>query len=332
MRFFHKTLLLVSLFFIAQTQAFTPESGFWWNPDESGAGYTIEIQDNYMFLAAYVYDTQGNPIWYSAGRALGGNSLFDSSLNYTYDGTCIDCNYTPPITIQGDAGPITIDFLTETTATIQFGGAVKNIERFNYALGNELAKMEGEWQVVIDQSNLVNGYPYFADALTFNDSGYDSALGFDIVDGCRSESTFYYNDCTNYAYNNNSAIGYIGDDGLTYIVVEHDESYFLTYKLDTGLNQFDGEAYYYLRGTNVDLNAEGYIVRGFKSASRTYVNTGAGPSKKETVKNNKARVDTIALSKQLSDQELVEMKDNKTFRIIKQLETILTMNKKRLKK
>jgi hypothetical protein len=38
----------------------------WWNPAESGWGLTIEQQSDVMFLALYVFDTSGNPVWYVA--------------------------------------------------------------------------------------------------------------------------------------------------------------------------------------------------------------------------------------------------------------------------
>ena len=73
MRFFQKVIITTLLFASAQLKAFTPESGFWWNRNETGSGYAIEIQDNYLFVALYVYDQAGNPIWYTAGATLGGN-------------------------------------------------------------------------------------------------------------------------------------------------------------------------------------------------------------------------------------------------------------------
>ncbi|MEO7741546.1 MAG: hypothetical protein ABIR98_01235, partial [Usitatibacter sp.] len=43
-----------------------PESGWWWNPAESGRGFFIEWQGNTFDLAGYMYDDQGNPVWYLA--------------------------------------------------------------------------------------------------------------------------------------------------------------------------------------------------------------------------------------------------------------------------
>jgi len=38
----------------------------WWNPNESGWGGAITHQFNVMFLAWYVYDSAGKPVWYVA--------------------------------------------------------------------------------------------------------------------------------------------------------------------------------------------------------------------------------------------------------------------------
>ena len=51
--------LVLSASIIGSAQAYTPSSGFWYNPTESGTGIAIEIEDKLLFMAAYVYDTQG---------------------------------------------------------------------------------------------------------------------------------------------------------------------------------------------------------------------------------------------------------------------------------
>ena len=276
MRFFHKTLFALTLFFSFNANAFTPESGFWWNPDESGSGYAIEIQDNYMFVALYVYDdVTGDPIWYTAGTHLQGNALFDSSLNYSYDGTCIDCNYIRPITIVGERGPITINFLTEISATIQFQGTVKNIERFNFLLGDEIDRLIGEWQTVIDFSSTGVTFPFNGDVLLFDITS--TVGGEKIAEGCRPDNTID-GFCSNYALNNHDIAAYY-DNQLEelIILVSDDEDYWLKYYLKLGLDQFDGVAEIYPKGTNG--NNIYYPVRGFRTASRSFVETGVGPSK-----------------------------------------------------
>jgi hypothetical protein len=43
-----------------------PDSGWYFNPNESGRGFNIEIQGNTLFMAGFIYDTAGNPIWLGA--------------------------------------------------------------------------------------------------------------------------------------------------------------------------------------------------------------------------------------------------------------------------
>lgn len=275
MGFFHKTILAFTLIITAQVKAFTPESGFWWNANESGSGYSIEIQDNFLFIALYVYDEFGNPTWYTAGTLMGGNALFDSVLDYTYNGPCIDCNYTQPITILGERGPITITFLTETTATLQFQGAVKHIERFNFLLGDEATRMLGEWQTVIDFSSTGVDFPFNGDVLLFDITSFNNGTKF--AEGCRPENSLD-GFCTNFALDNHEAYTYYDyDENELIIVVDDSNDFYLVYYLDQGLNQFDGEAELLPKFENPNNNF--YPVRGFRTASRSFVETGVGPNK-----------------------------------------------------
>ena len=285
MRFFQKLMIATFLFASAQSQAFTPESGFWWNPNESGSGYAIEIQDNYLFVALYVYDEAGNPIWYTAGATMGGNSLFDGSLHYTYNGTCIDCNVTQPITILGERGPITINFLTEITATIEFQGAVKNIERFNFLLGDEAERMLGEWQTVIDFSSTGVDFPFNGDVLLFDITSFSD--GDKFAEGCRPDNTID-GFCTDFALNNHEmAAVYDYQNNEMLIVLDDSEDFWLAYYLDLGLNQFDGVAELYPKSSG--HNNIFYPTRGFRTASRSFIETGVGPSKLARNDNKKVR-------------------------------------------
>ena len=57
MRFKHFYMVLVFFsLFTGIARANSPESGWWWNPAEGGRGYSIEIQDNQLFFAAYSYE------------------------------------------------------------------------------------------------------------------------------------------------------------------------------------------------------------------------------------------------------------------------------------
>jgi len=314
MRFFQKLIIASSVFLSAQSLAFTPESGLWWNPNEPGSGYSIEIQDNYLFIAAFVYDQAGNPIWFTAGATLGGNSLFDSSLNYTYNGTCIDCNVTEPIVLLGEGGDITINFLTEGTATIQFEGAVKNIERFNFLLGDETEKMLGEWQTVIDFSSTNVEFPFNGDVLLFDRT--TTSGGDKFAEGCRPDNTID-GFCTDFALDNHdiAAIYDFQEDQLL-VVVNDSEDFWLAYYLDVGLDQFDGVAELY--GKDAGHNNVFYPVRGFRTASRSFIETGVGPSK--TSKADDKMVVGIADRLSVTDtvKSLSEFNKNEQAKILRQ--------------
>ena len=270
MRIFQKLALVATLFLTAQVKAFTPESGIWWNPNESGSGYAIEIQNNFLFVALYVYDEAGNPIWYTAGTTLQGNALFDSVLNYNYNGTCIDCNYTEPLVIAGQRGPITIHFRTESTATIQFEGAVKNIERFNFLLGDETDKMLGEWQAVLDFSDTGVAQPFIGDVMLFRDTFI--ADGIKFVDGCRPENTID-GFCTNFALNNhNITAHYDYSTDRLYVTVEDGQTngtyLIFDYVLSVGLDHYVGDVEVHEDGFYTNIF---YPVRGFRTANRSSV-------------------------------------------------------------
>jgi hypothetical protein len=159
--------------------AFTPESGYYWNPAESGSGLSIEIQDNYVFLIGYVYDTEGRPTWVSAQGLLSGNAVFSGQLDRFINGQCIGCAYRAPTAQPGVGGPISLNWATETTATLTWGGRTIPLQRFDYYLTRtggidaNTEKMLGEWQVVFDwytnpSSANNQAYPYFGDVMVFD--------------------------------------------------------------------------------------------------------------------------------------------------------------------
>ena len=108
-----KGLLALAALFSSSAFAFTPESGFWWNLAESGRGFSIEIQDNFLFFAGYLYTSTGAPIWYTAQGVMQGNATFVGQLTSASGGQCITCTYRAPQIQLGAGGPVTIAFDTE---------------------------------------------------------------------------------------------------------------------------------------------------------------------------------------------------------------------------
>ena len=93
-----------------------PESGWWWNPEESGRGFFMEWQNGTIDLAAYMYDDQGNPVWYLGVydtpnmRAMSGNW-------WSYaNGQTMTSSYKPATRINDHVAPVTITFSGPDTA------------------------------------------------------------------------------------------------------------------------------------------------------------------------------------------------------------------------
>jgi hypothetical protein len=63
---------------------------------------------------------------------------------------------------------------------------------------------------------------------------------------------------------------------------------FFTYFVDAGIDQFDGVVVIHRRNDNLN-NGPFYPVRGFRSASRTYAETGRGPASADDGKALDAR-------------------------------------------
>lgn len=116
--------ILVGLVLLATTTVswasyYDPEGGWWWNPAESGRGFNLEIQGNTLGIAMFVYNTSGDPEWYTGTGTIADNQ-FSATLQRFSGGQCIGCSYTPP-SVDGNSGPVSITFTSDTTATMSLG-------------------------------------------------------------------------------------------------------------------------------------------------------------------------------------------------------------------
>src|SRR5271169_959800 len=60
----------------AAQPATNPEVGWWWNPNEGGRGFAVEVQNGTMYFAGYMYDTSGNSTWYLASGPMASSTSF----------------------------------------------------------------------------------------------------------------------------------------------------------------------------------------------------------------------------------------------------------------
>src|SRR6476661_6110585 len=77
--------------------AFTPRTGHWFNVNESGSGYNIDIQDGVLVVTIFSYKPNGDSEWYiSSGPMSGSQSTYTGLLLAVRGGQCISCAYTAP--------------------------------------------------------------------------------------------------------------------------------------------------------------------------------------------------------------------------------------------
>lgn len=137
-------LLLLSLFVSPLCLAYSPASGLWWNPNESGRGYTIDTQDDVMIVTAYVYDAGRKATWFLASGTYNQNTdTFSGTLGAYSGGQCFGCSYSQPSGTA--AGTVTIHFTTPESGILTYPGGQTTIEHQAYAYGAKREYFYGEW-------------------------------------------------------------------------------------------------------------------------------------------------------------------------------------------
>jgi hypothetical protein len=108
-----------------------PKTGWWWNPDEDGRGFSVEVRGNNIFFAAFLYDVTGRSTWYVAtGPVSLDGSLYNGPLYGAKGGQTLGGAY-PGRPALSDEGPITLAFSNASTGTMVWPGGSVPIQRFN---------------------------------------------------------------------------------------------------------------------------------------------------------------------------------------------------------
>ncbi len=109
----------------------SPEAGWWWTPNQGGAGYFLEVQGSQLFLAAYMYRDSGGPVWYTSAGAMASTTLYEGDLTEFAGGQPITGTYRPP-TGSTAMGRVALQFTSTTTATLTLpNGTRLPISRFS---------------------------------------------------------------------------------------------------------------------------------------------------------------------------------------------------------
>ncbi|HKE48598.1 MAG TPA: hypothetical protein VKB52_11085 [Rhodanobacteraceae bacterium] len=135
-----------------------PTMGLWYNPDQSGRGYDIDLQGDTMIVTTYVYEQSGDPIWYlSSGTFNHDTGVFESTYDSYANGQCFGCPYHAPTVTSGAAGPITITFHTNQTATLTYPGGTTDIVKYAYGFPTRTDVLYGEWALSYENAGTVAG-------------------------------------------------------------------------------------------------------------------------------------------------------------------------------
>jgi hypothetical protein len=100
-----------------------PLPGLWWNPNESGTGYSLDTNHGAVVATIYSYTLDGLPIWYLASGTIDSNNIVTATLYKYRSGQCISCAYMAPAD-DGNDGTVTIQFTSPTSAIMTLPGRV----------------------------------------------------------------------------------------------------------------------------------------------------------------------------------------------------------------
>jgi hypothetical protein len=112
-----------------------PESGWWWNESESGRGFFMEWQGDSLDVAGYMYDAQGNPIWYLTVAQMSGTNKrsFASSWWSFANGQTLTGAWRHNIQTSNNVAPVTIEFTAADTALMTLpNGRTTNLKRHRF--------------------------------------------------------------------------------------------------------------------------------------------------------------------------------------------------------
>lgn len=142
------TALLATGLIAGSASAVLPDSGWYFNTAEGGRGFNIEIQNNTLFMAGFVYDTAGNPIWVVSGGPMSTDRTYSGAAFQTANGQPLGGAYRAPSTVP--FGTASVNFPTTTSANIVVNGYSFSVarEQFGFDFTSTTEPLLGEFAFV----------------------------------------------------------------------------------------------------------------------------------------------------------------------------------------
>ena len=113
-----------------------PESGWWWNESEAGRGFFMEWQGNTLDVAGYMYDDNGNSVWYLTVGEIGGSAsarTFNGNWWSYGNGQTLTGAWRQNARTNSNVAPMTITFSGPETALMTLpNGRTTNLRRHRF--------------------------------------------------------------------------------------------------------------------------------------------------------------------------------------------------------
>lgn len=118
--------------YTVDTSQASPLTGLWWNANESGWGATLTQQSAQLFTTLFVYDSAGNPTWYTVSCTLAGAGCTGDLLRVR-GGAAHTAPWSGSNLAASRAGSMTLTFSSNDAGTMVYSidgvGASKQITR-----------------------------------------------------------------------------------------------------------------------------------------------------------------------------------------------------------
>jgi hypothetical protein len=110
-----------------------PEGGWWWNPEEAGRGFFLEWQGGQLFMAGYMYDANGAPVWYLSSNTSPNLQSYASAWQQYGNGQTLTGTFKPAGQVNGNVAAVTITFTGNESAIMTLpGGRTTSLRRFRF--------------------------------------------------------------------------------------------------------------------------------------------------------------------------------------------------------
>ncbi|HEY8622271.1 MAG TPA: hypothetical protein VIM74_00270 [Casimicrobiaceae bacterium] len=248
--------LLATGLLVGNASAVLPDSGWYFNPAESGRGFNIEIQGNTLFMAGFIYDAAGNPIWVVSGGPMASDHTYSGAAFQTANGQPLGGSYHAQTNVP--FGNATITFPTTVSANITVNG-------FNFTVTREIFGFDftSTTQPLLGELAFVSGNRtlpiYFGERISFTSTQTINGLTYAV--GNRSGESG----------SNNLAVGqYSPALNKWTVLLDSSTSYYQFYSfVFEGLNLAEGDESTYLKGTSPSgsLNTIGNRIKSAQAAA-----------------------------------------------------------------